>query len=109
MIPLIGVLAPLIFGHKYAKSAGIFQLLAFVTILSFVVLPIEVAIYNLHKSKFIALSTYIQIIVVAILNVFTIPHYGMACAAINLIIGKIFHLIFLSRIFFKQVSADTKR
>ena len=100
-IPVFPYIVPVLFGHKYDGAILIVQILTVCTLLAFMVLPIEQSMYPLGKPKQISVFRYIQLAIVIILNIFTIPTWGMTAAATNVVIARILYNIMLTGYFFK--------
>lgn len=100
-LPLFKFVVPIVFGMKYIQSVIILQILSIATLISFISIPVEICMYNVGKPKFIVIFKYFQLALIVILNVLTIPRYGMTFAAVNLVIARAFYALVLFRIFFK--------
>lgn len=100
LIPLSGPVVVGLLGDKYTPSIVILQILLLAFIFSFVILPFEQSLYSLGKPKLIALSKYFQLIIIVILNILTIPKYGILWAAINLSIARFITLAITAYLFF---------
>lgn len=102
VIPIFPYLVPILFGHKYDSSVAIVQALTITTLLNFILLPFEQAMYPLGKPKYTSALKFAQLILNIILNYIFIPKYGMIWAAINLGIAKLFYGILLIQVFYNE-------
>ena len=104
-IPIFHFIVPISFGHKYDGSIIIAQILLIATLISFVFLPVETSIYVIGKPKYVLLCRQIQLIILIVLNILTIPRFGMIWGAVNLVIARFVHGMILLYIFYREKEA----
>jgi O-antigen/teichoic acid export membrane protein len=96
-LPFIFLVRPiilLILGKRYIPSILICQILLSSTILHFIAVPLEQAMYALGKVKIVTLGNLGQIIINIILGELFIPKYGIIIAAINICITRILYVVY---------------
>ncbi|MDD3436884.1 MAG: oligosaccharide flippase family protein [Candidatus Gastranaerophilales bacterium] len=101
-IPLTDIAVPFLLGDKYNESIIILKILLVGFLMSFMSVPFEQAFYSLGKPKLITIGRYLQILIIFILNIFTIPKYGIISAAINVLIARIIFLSTIGLLFLEQ-------
>ncbi|MEI7475430.1 MAG: oligosaccharide flippase family protein [bacterium] len=109
IIPLFPYIVPLLFGHKYDDSILIVQILSISTLIGFSILPIEQSMYPLGKPKVIVLFRYIQLAVNILINIYTIPKFGIVAAASSALVTRLLSSLLLFIYFMKQKSVYTSK
>lgn len=102
IIPLTDIFVPLLLGDKYIQSILVLKILLVSVIISLISTPLEQAFYSLGKPKLITIGRYMQIFIIFILNILTIPKYGIVSAAINVLCAKIIFLVVMIFLFVEQ-------
>lgn len=105
-IPLTDIFVPLLLGDKYIQSIFILKILLVSVIMSLITAPLEQAFYSLGKPKLITIGKYMQIFIIFVLNILTIPKYGIISAAINVLVAKIIFLTVLGGLFHNQMKQN---
>ena len=105
-IPVVKPLVPFFLGSKYVPSIPIFQVFLLISIICIMLMVVEISLYSLGKPQVVTYGKYYQIGINIILNILTIPRFGMIWAAINLTIARIIYGIVLIVLFFKYRKAS---
>lgn len=94
VIPLVSFLIPLIYGNEFSLSIGAFAVLFIAQLFFLLSLPSHQAIfYYFGEPKVFVIFSLINLLIIAILGVFLIPHHGIIGAATVVLIGNIINFI----------------
>ena len=103
-IPLTWFIPGLIYGKQYNEAGLVLQILLIGFLLSFILLPLDQAFFAFGKPKFNTLSKYLQLFMIIILNILTIPTLGYIWAAINVVIARLVYALILGIFFIKEIN-----
>lgn len=97
IVPLIIFLIPIIFisqyvvsyifGVKYAESIPVYMVLSYSMLISLIGIPFSLIIIAFNKTKLVAYSGFLQLIVNLLLNILLIPRFGVMGAAYTFGLG----------------------
>ncbi len=97
LIPIAPVLIPLLLGEDYAEATSIVQILLLSFVAGLMSMPYEQALYSLGKPQVMGIGRYTQLGVVVILNILTIPRFGIYAAAFNTLVGRVLYLFLVKK------------
>lgn len=104
LTPLSQWVIPLLLGKEYAASITILQILLITFSGGLISMPYEQALYALGRPKVMTLGKYLQLGIIVLLNIATIPIFGIYAAATNVLVGRVLYLIFINR-YYKRCMA----
>ena len=87
---------PVIFGIKYAQSAGIFQVLLFAFAIGIVLNPISLVFFTINQVRFLSAINIFQLIIAVPLNLYLIPRYGALGASWTCLAIRLFALCYIT-------------
>lgn len=83
-----------LFGDNYSESIVISQILFFLIVLLIINIPVKNTLIIYNKQEILALFRFLSVILNIILNLITIPVYGVFAAAINAVLSvSLFNLL----------------
>lgn len=94
LLPLIGLLIPLIFGKSYENSIAPFSILFIAQLVFLISLPAHQAIFYFFAQPQIFVGvTLINILTMIFVGLWLVPIYGLIGAAVTLLIGNLVNFI----------------
>lgn len=104
IVPLILFLIPIIFisqyvvsyifGAKYVESIPVYMVLSYSMLISLIGIPASLIITVFNKTKLVAYSGFLQLIVNLLLNIILIPRFGVMGAAYTFGLGVLVSLVY---------------
>lgn len=107
LIPLVWFIPSLIYGKQYTEAGIVLQILLIGFLLSFILLPLDQAFFAFGKPKFNTLSKYLQLVLIIVLNILTIPTLGYIWAAINVVIARLIYAFIIGLFFIIEIKKST--
>lgn len=96
VIPPSRHLITLVFGDKYADSIPVYLILSYSMAINLLNIPLSLIITTFNKTKLVAISGFIQLIINAGLNLLLIPKFGVIGAGLTFTLGIIFSIVYNS-------------
>ncbi len=80
----------LVFGNQYLEAIPVFQLLTLAMIpFLFTIVTVNPIIYSYNHPHFIALTSFIQTVILVVVDILLIPHFGAIAPTISLAISNL--------------------
>jgi len=96
VIPPSRYLITLVFGDKYIDSMPVYLVLSYSMALNLFNIPLSLILTTFNRTKLIAISGFIQLIINAGLNLLLIPKFGVIGASLTFGLGIIFSIVYNS-------------
>lgn len=96
IIPPSKYLITFVFGNKYADSMPVYLILSYGMALNLFNIPLSLIITTFNRTKLIAISGFIQLMINVGLNLLLIPKFGVIGAGLTFAIGIAFSLVYNS-------------
>lgn len=96
IIPPSKYLITYVFGNKYADSMPIYLILSYSMAVNLFNIPLSLIITTFNKTKLIAISGFIQLVINIGLNIMLIPKFGVMGAGFTFALGIVFSLVYNS-------------
>lgn len=83
-----------IFGYKYIESTPIYIVLSYATLLGFFGIPASLIITTFNRTRLVAYSGFLQLVINFLLNFLLVPRFGVVGAAYTFGVGIICSLVY---------------
>jgi len=101
----VPMLAPLLFGARYAKSVSLGQLLCFRYLLAILACPVGVVGYSVGLVRVYWILNLLQLMAVVAINSLLLPAIGPVASTVALIVNEVFNVVGVGFLIWRKVSA----
>lgn len=95
LIPAVPFVLPFLLGGEYVAAIPVLQILLIAFLIGLITMPYEQALYAIGRPKILSLGRYAQLALLVVLNVLSIPLFGIIAAAVSMLVSRAMYFAFV--------------